>query len=206
MSSYRRLFTRHIDAYSHFSRDTKFSPMFKKTKRPEREEAFKKPKLRETREIKTHLKERTPIERIFYLFPIQNKRKAVFRMILGLEQSELDKNVYMLAESLLQTLLIDEGIEKLFYAAFGRIIRSTHSQALNELCYSYVKAQMSYDRGYTTFLEFLIRHFRTALAGHEAELGELVIDEALKHKLLSLRPKDAFQKLSCNELFYYTRC
>lgn len=178
--------------------------MFKRTKQAN-EDVFKEPRLRATREIKTHLREKTDVEKIFHLFSIPNKRRTAFRMILNLKQSELEKNAYMLAENLLRTLITDKCIDKLLYMALSRISRSKNTQSMRKLCIDHLKAQMSCDRSYSTFLAFLIRYFKSAVANNKVEIAEFVCDESLKSKVLSLHEKMPSTRISFNDAFYYIR-
>ncbi|ELA40851.1 uncharacterized protein VICG_02111 [Vittaforma corneae ATCC 50505] len=178
--------------------------MFKRAKQVD-ENVFKQPRLKATHEVKTHLRERTETEKIYHLFSAPNKRKTVFRMILSLKQSELEKNVYMLAENLLGTLIADKSIDRLFYMAFSRLLKTGSTSSMKKLCADHLKAQMCSDRSYSTFLEFLMRHFKSAIADNKNEIAEFVDDKSLKSKVLSLKEKTPSTRVSFNEAFYYTR-
>lgn len=178
--------------------------MFKK-KQPKEEPVFKRPKIKESREIKTHTRARTDMEKIYSMFSIPNKRKTVFRMILSLPQTELDKNIYMLAEQLLKTLVSDRNIDKLLYSAFSRLIKSRNSMAIEKLSIGYLKAQMSYDKNYTTFLEFLIRHFKGAVVRSKTEIADFIEDTSFKTRILALEEKRSVEKIKYSDRFYYLR-
>ncbi|KAI4292508.1 hypothetical protein PAPHI01_1782 [Pancytospora philotis] len=107
--------------------------MFRRAKLAEklaRENKFKEPKVRKCKEIVTHAKERNDVERIFALASFPKKRQALYRTVVGLPQTELDQNIYMLADIVLRCLLEDSVIDKLFYTALGRLLRSARGAAI----------------------------------------------------------------------------
>jgi len=179
--------------------------MFKRVKQTKNDEVFKQPSVKHSMEIKTHLREKTDIEKIYHMFSIPSKRKSVFRMILSLPQPELDRNLYMLTEQLLKTLVMDINIDRLLYSALSRLFKSKNSTAVEGLCVGYLKAQMSYDKYYYTFIEFIIRHFKTAIVRSKQEIAQFVVDAGLKKRILALEEKARFDKVKYEEPFYYVR-
>lgn len=182
--------------------------MFKRTKAnksEDRESVFLKPKVKPSREIKTHLKERTPIERIFYTFNHHLKRKTVFRMILGLPQQELDRNLYMISDMMLKTMLEDRIIDRMFFVVFNRLIQSRKAYAIKDLCIDYLKAQLSSDRQYLDFAEFLIRHFKDAIVGRREEVLSVVEDINLKKVISNLKWRRPCTMVPAENLIYFIR-
>lgn len=166
---------------------------------------FKQPKIQATKEIKTHLRERTTTEKLLYLFTLPNKQKTTYRMILTMPQNELEKSIYIITEKLLNTLITDKKIDKTFYSALSRIFKISKADALKKLCVDYLRAQMSYDKQYTTFLEFLLRHFKDAIVEHKEEIASFLEDKELKIRILALKRAESIPSINYNEPYYLLR-
>lgn len=182
--------------------------MFKKAKArksEDRENVFQKPKVKASREIRTHAKERAPIEKIFYTFNLRLKRKTVFRMILDLPQRELDRNLYMISDMMLKTILEDRVVDRLFFAAFSRLVKSRKAYAIKNLCIDYLKAQLNFDKRYLDLAEFLVRHFKDAIVDRREEILGVVEDAGLKKTILSLKYHSPGVTLAVKQPIYFTR-
>lgn len=177
----------------------------RKSKEEEIDNKFKEPKIKHSREIKTHLRERTEVEKIFYLINNPIKRKTVFRMILALPQSEVNKNLYMIADMVLNTLIQDKNIDNTFYSVLSRLFKSENSQCLNSMCSKYLKAQLSFDPNYYTFLEYLIRHFKSTIANDKESIANYIEDKKLKERVLSVENNTKIVSLDYKNSFYYLR-
>lgn len=178
---------------------------FKKSKEPEKEEPFKQPKIKHSREIKTHLKERTIVEKIFYLFTNPSKRRTVFKMILAMPVGDLNRNIYMISDQVLNTLIQDKNIEKNLYSVLTRIFKCEKAACLNSLCTKYLKAQLSFDPKYLTFLEFLIRHFKNAIIEEKQQIALYIEDASVKKRLLSIEESKKIAPQNAADTFYYLR-
>lgn len=188
-----------------------FKRQSKKEEKPEKPVKFKEPQIKASREIKTHLKERTEIEKIFYVLTTQ-KRRTAFRQILDLPTSEIQKNVYMLLETLLKTLISDRSIDKLFYACISKILKAYTSNhiinaesSINKLIIHHLMAQLVCDCEYLDFLEFLVRHFKDMLVDSKDEIAVALKDENMKKRILSLKNESRCTKINATEQFYFTR-
>ncbi|KAM0680942.1 hypothetical protein GINT2_000746 [Glugoides intestinalis] len=169
------------------------------------ENTFKQPKIQATKEIKTHLRERTTTEKLLYLFTVPNKQKTIYRMVLTMPHSDLEKSIYIITEKLLSTLITDKRIDKTFYSALSRIFKISKADVLKKLCVDYLRAQMSYDKQYTTFLEFLLRHFKDAIVEHREEIASFVDDKELKARILALKRTESVQSINYKEPYYLLR-
>lgn len=178
--------------------------MFKRTNIID-ENQFKKPTVKKVKEIKTHLKEKNEIEKIFYCCSIQNKRKTVFRMILNLSNDELDKNSYMLMEKLLNIFVADSSIDKLFYVVFSKLLKIKNTSSIKKLCIDHLKAQLSCDKNYHTFLEFLIRHFKNVIVENKNEILNYITDDDIKQKVLKLQVDNKILRINSTDLFTFIR-
>lgn len=181
--------------------------MFKKQKSKNEitEEQFKQPKIKHSREIKTHLKERTAMEKIFYLFNNPAKRKTVFRMILSLPQQELNRNLYMIADLVLNTLIQDKNIDKNFYIVLSKLLKSENSECLNILCSKYLKAQLSFDPTYYTFLEYLIRHFKSIILSEKETIAHHIENKKMKERVLNIEESSKIISQDYQTMFYFLR-
>lgn len=189
----------------------KLTKKSKKEEKPERIVKFKEPQIKASREIKTHIKERTEIEKIFYVLTTQ-KRRTAFRQIIELPTSEVQKNVYMLLEALLKTLIADRSIDKLFYTCFAKIIRihtSNHDirneSNIKKLIVDYLIAQLVCDCEYLDFLEFLMRHFKDIVIDSKNKITDILKDEKMKKRISSLKTEPNHPRIKSTEAFYFTR-
>lgn len=171
----------------------------------EKEEPFKQPRIKHSREIKTHLRERTVVEKIFYLFTNPSKRKTVFRMILAMPQADLNRNIFMISDQVLNTLIQDKNIEKNFYSVITRILKCENSSCLNALCVKYLKAQLSFDPKYLTFFEYLIRHFKSAIISQKQQIANSIEDKIVRDRLLALDDSIKVVPKAINVPFYFLR-
>lgn len=181
--------------------------MFKKQRNPkeEQENVFKQPRIKHSREIKTHLRERTPVERIFYLLKNQSRRETAFRMILALPPAELNRNIFMIADQVLNTLITDKRIEKSFFTVLTRLLKCEKAACLGSLCARYLQAQLSTDPEYLAFLEFLVRHFKSAIVGEKDEIARHIADPGTRNRVLSMAETTKAPTMDCGVPFYFIR-
>lgn len=172
--------------------------MFKKTKIPEKDEEkqtrFQEPKIKRSREIKTHLRQKTEAEKIFLGFKMNLSRKTIYRMILKLKDKDFDNNIYMITDALLSTFLADKSIDKMFYRVFGRIVESRKAYAIKTLCMDYLIAQLQIDQRYISLATFLIRHFKDMFLMKRNELLDVVNDDKLKQTIRNLKDVEIIGK------------
>lgn len=164
-----------------------FRKMTNKKNEDEDNPKFQAPRIGKTTEIRTHLKEKTSIEKIFQGFKIKLKRKTVFRLILNLPQIDLDRNIYMIADNMLQAFLSDNIIDSLFYKAFSRLTKSEKSFCIKDLCFNYLLAQLQMDKKYLNLTHFLIRHFKDVFIERRNEIVKILDDYDLKKVILALK-------------------
>ncbi|KAI5173336.1 hypothetical protein PAEPH01_1902 [Pancytospora epiphaga] len=182
--------------------------MFKKqriAKEEAKEAKFKEPTVKRCKKKDTHTGEHSDITRITLLSRIPARRKTFYRSIVELTEKSLDQNIYIICGLLFQTMLDDRNIEKLFYTALGRILRSSSSESVNSLCVDYLIAQLAMDRAYTTLLEYFLRHCSGALVPRKTALMELVDDPRLQRSLQKLTPPEVRCKLLHTDSIYYVR-
>lgn len=183
--------------------------MFKRQKikaeKEKEENTFKQPTVKHTRVIETHLRERTPLEKIMYLFNMKNRRNSVFRMILDLKQRDLENNVFILADCLLNTLINDTKIDKMFYVVLKKLLSCPNSECINDLLIKYLKAQLSFSKEYYTFIDFIMRHYKTCLINHKEEILPYIKSEDVKNKLRALAFSTNISTNDYTNPFYYVR-
>jgi len=169
------------------------------------ETSFEKPVVKQSREIKTHLREKTNIEKIFCAASLHSNRRSMFRMIIGLPQKELENNIYLLADIMLKTIIEDSTIDRMFYKAFAKIIEAEKAYSIQNLCVDYLKAQLSFDGKYLSLAEVLIRHFKGTIIERRAELLEIIENSALKQKIIGLKSNKARQIFDSADSIYFIR-
>ena len=179
---------------------------FRVAQKEAKEGQFKAPKIRKTMEVCTHTKEHEPIDKIFFLASIPQKRKTFYRKILDLQQSEVDKNIYMIADALLHGLLEDSLVDKLFYAVLGRLACSEKASSIKGICVDYLIAQLSIDKSYKSYAEYLIRNFGETVAERKADLLGCSLDPELRRRIAGLRDPESVRRYRSSDLIYYTRC
>lgn len=192
----RKIFT--SDSHSMFKR-------FRTAKEEAKRSKFKEPKVRKCKEVHTHTKEHTQIDKIFLLASLPKKRKTMYRMVMELPPPELDRNIYILANVLLNALLEDSAIDKLFYSALGRLLRSPKAHAIKGICIDYLIAQLSIDRKYLSYAEYLIRNHSNVIADRKNEVAQHTLDEGLKRRVLSLREPKGTKLFDAADCIYFTR-
>lgn len=180
---------------------TNFKPMFKRDK----EEVFQKPRMKPAREIRTHLRERTAIERVFYVLSHHLKRKTALRMVLGLPQQEMDKNIYMISDMMLRAVLDDGVVDRMFFAAFSRLVQSRNANAIKDLCMDYLKAQLSLDKQYLDLARFFARHFKDAVVSRRDEILDVVEDRGIREMISRLEHHVPAAVLSSSDPIYFIR-
>lgn len=175
--------------------------MFKRAK----EEVFQKPRVKTAREIRTHLRERTPVERVLYMLGHHLRRKTALRMVLSLPQHEIDKNIYMISEMMLRAV-VDEGVvDGMFFAAFCRLVQSRKAGAIKDLCMDYLKAQLNIDRQYLGLARFLVRHFKDAVVSRRDEILDIVEDPGLREVISHLEVQRPAVALTARDPIYFIR-
>lgn len=180
--------------------------MFKRTKLNNKDEsAFSKPILKKSREIKTHTKEKTNFEKIFYNSTLNLKRKTMFRMVLELSKDEIDSNIYLLTDIILKTLIVDDTVDTLFYKALSRIVESKKSSAIRDLCIDYLKAQLSSDQNYLGYAEFIIRNFKDSIIKRREEIFNIVKNDSLKQKIHGLKMPNQRKICDSSDSIYFLR-
>ena len=185
-----------------------FPVMFKRFKvaqKEAKESKFKEPKIKKTMEMHTHTKEHDIIDKIFFLAHIPQKRKTLYRKMLDLPQSEVEKNIYMLTDILLHGLLEDTLIDKLFYTVLSRLIRSEKAYSIKGICVDYLIAQLSVDKSYRSYAEYLIRNFGEAVSERRDDILEYVLDTELRKRITCLKRPECFRRYSISDSIYYTR-
>lgn len=163
--------------------------MFKSSKKKTDDIDLKiqKPKIGHTREIKTHLREKSDLEKIFFGFKHNLKRKTVYKMILSLPQDILDKNIYIITSNLLEGFLQDRNIEKMFYTVLSRIVKSKKAFSIKNLCFDYLIAQLNLDRDYKDFAQFLVRQFKDVFVARRDDILPFLDDCDLKNTIINLK-------------------
>lgn len=178
-----------------------FEPMFKRAK----EEIFQKPRIKTSREVRTHQRERTPVERMFYMLGHHLRRKAALRMVLSLPQHEIDKNIYMISEMMLRAVVEEGVVDRMFFAALGRLVQSRKACAIKDLCMDYLEAQLNLDKQYLGLAVFLVRHFKDAVVSRRDGILGIVEDPCLREVVSRLEVHRPVVTLSACDPIYFIR-
>lgn len=184
--------------------------MFKRFKALEAEAKavkFASPKIRKIHEISTHDKVHDCTEQILSIANLPQKRTTFFRKIIQIPATELDRSIYLIATALLNTLMVDSAIDKLFYTALGRILRSDRSEVVRPLCAEYLVAQLSTSKDYTTFIEFLLRHHSEVISPRKLDILSLVASQhpQLHRRVAAVKISQIEKCYGADEVIYYTR-
>ncbi|KAI5149226.1 hypothetical protein ENBRE01_0776 [Enteropsectra breve] len=181
--------------------------MFKRlkiAKKEEKENTFKSPKIKKINIAVGHEKENSTMEKVFALASIPMKRATLFRFILQISNEEIEKNIYMIAEVVLNTLLEDINIHKNFYAILRRLIASPSSGCLEELFAKYLIAQLRIDKNYLSFAEWLFRNASNTFRRRKQEI-EGALPPSLADAVRNLKCKRKEKTFAFGTTLYITR-
>ncbi|ADM11938.1 uncharacterized protein Eint_080010 [Encephalitozoon intestinalis ATCC 50506] len=174
---------------------------FRIEKANERKKSKEKPKIRKTQEIKSHLKERSEIEKIFWCLDVSSKRKIGYRKIIGLDESELERNVLLVLEKVLEIVVTFDPVDDLFYSVLKRLIHLKNSASTHSTLIDYFLASILCGVNYEKFGCFLFRYLPQLLLDNRDRILSKIPDSELKKKISALKPKSKFSTIEYRQRF-----
>ncbi len=178
---------------------------FKKAKADEKIHSFVRPDIKNVFVQKTHISELSEINKIIALSRVPHKSKTLLRTVLKLDKLVLDKNVFIIANIVLNLLLESERPCKLFYLVLDRLCSSKNSCSIKKICADYLLAQLLSSRTYTTFLEYILRHFSESIQGREIDIIKCIDNPTLKSRVQNLMKKNSKTTYHFKDQIYYLR-
>ncbi|KAH9410945.1 hypothetical protein HK407_09g13580 [Ordospora pajunii] len=162
---------------------------FRLQKAKERRIGRERPRIGKLREIASHRKEHDSVEKIFYCLSVSGRRRMAYRRILDLDELELQKNIFLVSEKILGTVVSFDPIDKLFYPVMKRILGLKNSSAIHGMLIDYFTASILCSVKYQEFGMFLLRHAPQLLFSNKDRIAGILPNGELRAGIEGLKSR-----------------
>lgn len=167
----------------------------------ERKKAKEKPKIKKIQEIKSHIKERSETEKIFYCLDVSHRRKTGYRKILALDEVELERNIFLILEKVLEVVVTFDIVDSLFYSVLKRMVYLKNSTSIHTLLVDYFLSSILCGVNYEKFGCFLLKHLPQLLSSNKDRILPVIPDGELKESISKLKPGSKFLTVKYQQKF-----
>ncbi|KMV65537.1 hypothetical protein M970_080060 [Encephalitozoon cuniculi EcunIII-L] len=174
---------------------------FRIEKANERKKAKEKPKIKKTQEIRSHIRERSEIEKIFCCLDVSYRRRTGYRKIIGLNEAELEKNIFLVLEKVLEVVVTFDPVDSLFYSVLKRVLRLRNSVSIHPLLIDYFFASVLCGASYEDFGFFLLKNSPQLLVSSKDKILARLPDGELKSKISELKPRNRCPSIEYQQKF-----